>query len=597
MVKNRPNSYWEERARKNKLVVIKTENKAIDKLKQVLKTNLDEVQQQIKAFYDKYGDNPAEELSYDEFQKYKRDLLKKAEKYPQDKTLQRIAKQDIPKYRIDRLRQLETELQLQLTEATAYQQGAIKGTLEDVAVIARNTSAKLMKDSTGLLLGSISRKGLNELIMQDWNGKNWSDRIWADREKLSTTLKKTLEKSITQGIGYRKTAYELKKEMGTSFNNAFRIIRTESAHIQGEVNRQSYLQAQEELGLEYYKYDAFLDSRTSTICRELEGKIFKITEMEIGVNAPPMHPNCRSTTQLVLDEGDKQEKKQETVAKKETKDATQKAEEKPILIQKETHKKGSAIPQNKSTKFVKAKTYKEADEYAESLGIKKVEYKGLDLETANRMNKVYAEYTKKYPEIIKNMGYTGSQQNLYKYMKDSIITDEYAAQWLKKHKSEFSDQKINLYVPTVKKELVKTFKPIKNARAVSRTGDFGNIVVFNAKEKYIDTVKNKGKEILNKYKPRGTANIEGSIHHELGHQMDNLLNLRDNKDIQRIYNSMSKQEITDNLSRYSWDNSNKNQYAEFIAEAWSEYNTSRNPRKIAKEVGQIIEKEYKKYKS
>lgn len=304
MVKNKPNSYWEERARKNKLVVIKTENKAIDKLKQVLKTNLDEVQQQIKAFYDKYGDNPAEELSYNEFQKYKRDLLKKAKKYPQDKTLQRIAKQDTPKYRIDRLRQLETELQLQLTEATAYQQGAIKGTLEDVAVIARNTSAKLMKDSTGLMLGSISRKGLNELIMQDWSGKNWSDRIWADREKLSATLKKTLEKSITQGIGYRKTAYELKKEMGTSFNNAFRIIRTESAHIQGEVNRQSYLQAQEELGLEYYKYDAFLDSRTSTICRELEGKIFKITEMEIGVNAPPMHPNCRSTTQLLLDDED-----------------------------------------------------------------------------------------------------------------------------------------------------------------------------------------------------------------------------------------------------------------------------------------------------
>jgi uncharacterized protein with gpF-like domain len=49
-----------------------------------------------------------------------------------------------------------------------------------------------------------------------------------------------------------------------------------------------------------------LDSRTSEICRELNGKRFKLSEAEVGVNYPPMHPNCRSTTQLVLDEEYKQ---------------------------------------------------------------------------------------------------------------------------------------------------------------------------------------------------------------------------------------------------------------------------------------------------
>ena len=96
-------------------------------------------------------------------------------------------------------------------------------------------------------------------------------------------------------------ARELKAEMGTSFNNAFRLIRTESAFIQGDINKTTYQQAAYELGLDEYVYDAFLDSKTSEICRELDGKRFKVSEMEIGVNAPPMHPNCRSTTQLVLD--------------------------------------------------------------------------------------------------------------------------------------------------------------------------------------------------------------------------------------------------------------------------------------------------------
>lgn len=302
MPKQRSNAYWAERARQNKLNVINIGENGINELKRVLKTNLDEIQKEIKAFYDKYGDNPAEQLSYKEFEQYKKDLKAKAKKYPKDKTLQRMAKQDIPKYRIDRLRQLEADLQIRLAEVTAYQETSINGTLKDVAKVSHEATKKMMQEAIGLSIGSINSKQIAALISTDWSGKNWSSRLWADREKLGQKLKQTLEKGITQGTGYRKMARELRAEMGTSFNNAFRLIRTESAFIQGDINKRTYQQAAEELGLEYYKYDAFLDSRTSEICRELDGKRFKVSEMQIGVNAPPMHPNCRSTTQLVLEE-------------------------------------------------------------------------------------------------------------------------------------------------------------------------------------------------------------------------------------------------------------------------------------------------------
>ena len=103
--------YWQERSRLNKLRVLHLGERFINELKKVLKGNLDDIDKEIKAFYDKYGDNPAEKLSYEEFQKYKANLIKKAKKYPKDKILQKQAKQDIPKYKIDRLRQLETEVQ------------------------------------------------------------------------------------------------------------------------------------------------------------------------------------------------------------------------------------------------------------------------------------------------------------------------------------------------------------------------------------------------------------------------------------------------------------------------------------------------------
>ena len=32
------------------------------------------------------------------------------------------------------------------------------------------------------------------------------------------------------------------------------------------------------------------------ICQELDGKIFKVKDMECGKNAPPMHPNCHCAT-------------------------------------------------------------------------------------------------------------------------------------------------------------------------------------------------------------------------------------------------------------------------------------------------------------
>lgn len=51
----------------------------------------------------------------------------------------------------------------------------------------------------------------------------------------------------------------------------------------------------EELGVEKYEIIATLDSRTSKICRSLDGKRLPVKEFRVGVTAPPFHPWCRST--------------------------------------------------------------------------------------------------------------------------------------------------------------------------------------------------------------------------------------------------------------------------------------------------------------
>ena len=301
---NNKNNYWAERARKDKIKVINTGEKGIDNLKRLLKLNLDDVERKINDFYKEYGDNPSEKMGHKEWEKYKAQLIKKAKANPQDKTLQKLAKQNIPKYQIDRLHGLQIDLQMQLTEATIGQEKGIYNTLDDVAKVSQATLAKRFKDTFNLTFNTIASNKMKQILMSDWSGANWSDRLWHDRETVGKKLTEILEKGVVQGTSLQKMARELKQTTNQSFNNAFRLIRTETSHIDGQVTLEGYKQAGAELGLEYYEYDAFLDSRTSTICRELDKKRFKVSEAEVGVNYPPMHPNCRSTTQLVLDEED-----------------------------------------------------------------------------------------------------------------------------------------------------------------------------------------------------------------------------------------------------------------------------------------------------
>lgn len=295
--------YWAKRARQDKIKVIKTGEQGIDNLKRILKKNLDDVDKKIKEFYEKYGDNPAEKLSYAEFEKYKQNLARKARLYPKDKTLQKLAKQDIPKYKIDRLRALQTDLQINLTEAAAGQEAGIYKTLQDVGKVSQATLAARFAQTLGVEFNTIASRKMKQLIGSDWSGVNWSTRLWKDREIVGQKLTNILEKGIPQGTSLQKMSRELKKVTGQSFNNAFRLIRTETSHIDGQVTLEGYKQAQREFGQKLkYKYDAFLDTRTSKICRELNDKTFWVDDAEVGVNFVPMHPNCRSTTQLIIPE-------------------------------------------------------------------------------------------------------------------------------------------------------------------------------------------------------------------------------------------------------------------------------------------------------
>ena len=129
------------------------------------------------------------------------------------------------------------------------------------------------------------------VLNAEFEGKDYSARIWKDREKLSTELKDMMTAAIINGENSRTVAQKLAQRMGVEFSHAQRLIRTEMNRILN----QSILDQAKASGAEKYQFVAIEDNRTCSRCLKKNGKVYKISEKKVGLNCPPLHPHCRCT--------------------------------------------------------------------------------------------------------------------------------------------------------------------------------------------------------------------------------------------------------------------------------------------------------------
>lgn len=87
-------------------------------------------------------------------------------------------------------------------------------------------------------------------------------------------------------------ARRLAERMNVNYFNARRLIRTESTFVEAEMEARGY----EACHIDEYEYVSVLDNRTSNLCRQHDGKIYKVKDRKTGVNYPPLHVFCRATT-------------------------------------------------------------------------------------------------------------------------------------------------------------------------------------------------------------------------------------------------------------------------------------------------------------
>jgi SPP1 gp7 family putative phage head morphogenesis protein len=140
---------------------------------------------------------------------------------------------------------------------------------------------------------------INKIINEDWSGENYSKRIWDNTEELAKEVRQVLTEAAVNGESIYKTSRKLSDKFNQSAYNSQRLIRTETTYATNQAELLSY----EELDIDKYEFVATLDTRTSSICQKMDGKVFKTEDAKAGINLPAMHPNCRSTTIPYFAEG------------------------------------------------------------------------------------------------------------------------------------------------------------------------------------------------------------------------------------------------------------------------------------------------------
>ena len=195
---------------------------------------------------------------------------------------------------ISRIQQLKLENRITATQLALYQENVIPDHIESSLKKAYNLTLRSLDKAD---IGELSRKRINQILSTNWSGTSFSDTVWTNKQKLIASLDNVLTDQFIRQTSLRDATKALKERMDVGFSTAERIVRTESAYIVEQATAEAYTDA----GVEKYEYIAVNDERTSDICEDLDGKVFLLSEMQVGVNAPPMHPNCRSTTAPVFD--------------------------------------------------------------------------------------------------------------------------------------------------------------------------------------------------------------------------------------------------------------------------------------------------------
>lgn len=299
MMKMNNQKYWEERQAlnysNNEKSIIAFHKELVSSFEKAKK----EIQKVINEFYIKYADNNG--MSYSKAQ----ELLPKEEigelKDYIAQVYATMGTRDINvinksiKARVTRYEALQKQIEaiIDVLYEVDYKEDGIEKFKEVYKNSYYNTLYNIdIFNGFHTEFSILDIRDIETLIEYPFNGANYSNRLWKQKDHMLTKLKENITTMLVQGRHPKTLSSDFAKIFKTKEYEAYRLLHTESSFI----IEQGIFKAYKEDGIEEYQILATLDTKTSGICSEQDSKVYKIDEYVTGSTAPPFHHFCRTTT-------------------------------------------------------------------------------------------------------------------------------------------------------------------------------------------------------------------------------------------------------------------------------------------------------------
>lgn len=294
-------SYWTDRQNQLKQSAEKNEAALRKRLDKFYDAEFKRLEKEIAAYYQNYGkDNVIEyrqllqSLSDEDRTLLMERMDEFAEKYPQYANLMPV-RESI--YKLDRLQGLQYSVFMTQAEIAGYSDDQIKEHLTKLSQQGVNYGMETL--GFGKNFYSINSDVVKQFVDTPWcNGENFSTRIWNDTNRLAQYLSTDIAQGFARGDSYDRLVRNLRQRFQrVNRKDAYRLIYTEGTYVMAESSMQPFKE-----DFTQYRTSPVLDGKTCSICREMRHEVFEISERQPGVNFPPLHPNCRDSWEIVVDD-------------------------------------------------------------------------------------------------------------------------------------------------------------------------------------------------------------------------------------------------------------------------------------------------------
>lgn len=137
----------------------------------------------------------------------------------------------------------------------------------------------------GFNVSRFNPKLVEKVLNYPWSTKKFSKAIWDDTDILAEKLRKELASGFTDGSSIQAMSRRLNKIFDKGRYVTERLVRSEAKYF----TQQAQLMSYKKMGIEEFMYRGAGCPK----CAPLNGRKEKLENAEVGVNCPPMHPNCK----------------------------------------------------------------------------------------------------------------------------------------------------------------------------------------------------------------------------------------------------------------------------------------------------------------